>query len=513
MADQNLSELLTEFQNLAESEHHGYIDSIVSRPENATTIFAALTFFEEKSKPHELLEPLCDLLFTIYRMGKNGEKGYRKFTIQFIPNLVYLYLQNYSEKHEFSCLETLLISIHNIEQSDAEHSRKSFKVPSIGTSSIYHDANLISESRIFAMPDTCMERGNGNNSATCGSPHVPLSHINAQNRNKVVSHLFSVFSYMLGTLTKECLEWSCRVSSRMIIRGFEQDGRHNGARTHYRVPSYGSESTASRLSSKPPVNRIYLPSSVYLDLLNLSYFAIANSYGVASGVKLAKDIEFRAKYECAASVILVSRAVAQLAATSSGNIAETPQLATPSVLTKNMITNASFRTKKLEGDIPRVENDEESHAQAEKMGMIVEEAEAEVERINKLNMKDGQDNFDGVDKVNIAEKLKDKMENVRDKVRIPIRKKDKDKEKDKEKEKEKERGTSESSDKDNNEVVVVKVKPDKKEKKNKDKKGDKNQVIDNDMSSEDFIRMVNLSGPGADTMTLHSPESGNTSIF
>ena len=48
MADQNLSELLTEFQNLAESEHHGYIDSIVSRPENATTIFAALTFFEVK---------------------------------------------------------------------------------------------------------------------------------------------------------------------------------------------------------------------------------------------------------------------------------------------------------------------------------------------------------------------------------------------------------------------------------------------------------------------------------
>ena len=32
-------------------------------------------------------------------------------------------------------------------------------------------------------------------------------------------------------------------------------------------------------------------------------------------------------------------------------------------------------------------------------------------------------------------------------------------------------------------------------------------------SSEDFIRMVNLAGPGADTMALHSPESGNTSIF
>ena len=91
------------------------------------------------------------------------------------------------------------------------------RVPSIGTSSIYHDANLISESRIFAMPDTGLERGNNNN-ATCNVSQVPLSHINAQNRHKVVSHLFSLFSYMLGALTKECLEWSCRASSRMIIR-------------------------------------------------------------------------------------------------------------------------------------------------------------------------------------------------------------------------------------------------------------------------------------------------------
>ena len=46
MADQNLSELLTEFQNLAESEHHAYIDTIVSTHDNASTIFAALSFFE-----------------------------------------------------------------------------------------------------------------------------------------------------------------------------------------------------------------------------------------------------------------------------------------------------------------------------------------------------------------------------------------------------------------------------------------------------------------------------------
>ena len=144
------------------------------------------------------------------------------------------------------------------------------------------------------------------------------------------------------------------------------------------------------------------------------------------------------------SVILVSRAVSQLAASSGGNLVEAPALsvATPSVLTKNMITNASFRTKKLESDINRVENDEDMEKEKEKMGAIAEEAEADVERLNRMNIKEGQDNIDGADKVKIAEKLKAKMENVRDNVRIPIRKKDKDKDKDKE------RGISESSDKD-----------------------------------------------------------------
>ena len=35
--------------------------------------------------------------------------------------------QNYGEKQSYRCLETLLISIHNIEISDTEHTRKPIK--------------------------------------------------------------------------------------------------------------------------------------------------------------------------------------------------------------------------------------------------------------------------------------------------------------------------------------------------------------------------------------------------
>ena len=180
-------------------------------------------------------------------------------------------------------------------------------------------------------------------------------------------------------------------------------------------------------------------------MLSLAYFAIFNNCGMV-GLQLSKDIEFRARHDSYANVIIVSKAVSQLASSSSALI-EAPPISTPSVLTKNMITNASFRTKKLECDIPRVESEEDgANLNPDKMGIIAEEVEADVERINKLNLKENSsDNPDGADKVKIAEKIKAKMENVRENVRenvkIPIRKKEKDKDKDKE------RGASESSDK------------------------------------------------------------------
>merc|ERR1711874_3532 len=121
-------------------------------------------------------------------------------------------------------------------------------------------------------------------------------------------------------------------------------------------------------------------------------------------------------------------------------------------------------------------------------GIITEEGEVDVERINKLNLKESSDAPDGADKVKIAEKIKAKMDNVR--------------KKEKEKDKDKERGASETSDKDE-----MRIKIDKKEKKHREK--NKNSSIDHDLSSEEFIR-ISLQN---ETVAIHSPESGNTNIF
>merc|ERR1711942_242018 len=198
-------------------------------------------------------------------------------------------------------------------------------------------------------------------------------------------------------------------------------------------------------------------------MVHLAYFSMFNGYG-SVGSQLARDIEFRGKHDSLANVLLVSRSVLQLATRATGSV-EAPHIATPSQLTKNMITNASFRTKKLEGDIPRIETEEDA-ANMERMGVISEEAET-------------------------------------DNVRIPTRKK----EKEKEREKDKERGVSESSDKEerskNNE---------KKEKKSRERQRSeaKNSFMaDHDLSSDEYIRMNTLP---SETIAIHSPESGSTTL-
>jgi len=488
MADQDLRELLTEFKNLAESEHHSFLNTLVNNFSHASTIFGALILFEDRPKPSELLQPLCDLLLTIYR---TSEIEFRQFSLQYLPNLAYLYLQNYSDRNSYHSIETLLVAIHNIEVGEETGKTKSFKVPSLSTSSIYHDSSLISESRIFAVPDVGLERGFSCSNVSKPAPPQQVTNINAQNRSRIMSHIFGVYTSLLGEFSKQSFEWSCKVCSRMVTRGF-----NIGKKTHSRNRSYGSESGLR--SPRACIIRIPLCPTVLLEMLHLAYFSMFNGYG-SVGTQLARDIEFRGRHDSLANVLLVSRAVLQLATRATGSV-EAPHISTPSQLTKNMITNASFRTKKLEGDIPRIETEEDA-ANGERMGVISEEAETEIDKTNR--MKDNEAVVDGVDKVNIADKIKAKIVDVRDNVRIPTRKK----EKEKEREKDKERGVSESSDKEDRSKNI-----EKKEKKSRERQRSeaKNSFMaDHDLSSDEYIRMNTLP---SETIAIHSPESGSTTL-
>lgn len=70
----------------------------------------------------------------------------RRFTLQFIPILIYLYLNSVSQGDKKSCrsIETLLISIYNIEVSNEDGQPKivSFRMPVLAQTSIYHEVSI-----------------------------------------------------------------------------------------------------------------------------------------------------------------------------------------------------------------------------------------------------------------------------------------------------------------------------------------------------------------------------------
>lgn len=108
--------------------------------------------------------------------------------------------------------------------------------------------------------------------------------------------------------------------------------------------------------------RIPLTSSFLVELIHAIYFAMFNGFGTVA-IQTLEDIHNRACFEMYTELILVTSAVRNsLHANPSGQPSDGPMglsvALTPSTNTvttavsKSMITNASFRTKKLPDDIP-----------------------------------------------------------------------------------------------------------------------------------------------------------------
>jgi len=498
MAEQDLKDVLTEYQNLAESEHHGFLNSQVNSYSFVSTVFQSLQLYEDRVKPPELLQPLCDFLYTIYR---KPESEFKRFSLQFLPCLINIYLVNASsgvEKQSYICLETLLIGIYNLEIQEVGTKVQSFRVPTLSQSSIYHDWNQLGDSRhpiSLPGPELGMERG-GSFLKVERPRAVPTVNITAQNRLRVVAHLFGVYTNLLGEYSKESLGHSTRACTRIVTRGFTFDNRN---KSHRRQHSYGTE-TGMRSPRNPPV-RIPVSSQLLIEMLQIAYVSIFSRYddrehNQPAGQTLVRDIEFRARHDSLATAILVAKAVSGVAPLAT--LVEPTTLAAPTQLSKNMITNASFRTKKLEGDIPRVEDEEGNSLETTRqnpMTVISEEMEDQVLVVDKKH--DGRQKEN---ETNMADKFKAKLENVR----MPIRKKDK----------EKERAASESSDKEEKVKSEKKEKNFKRDRKTNDTRNSFHQNsidlnADGVDKSEEIIRMNQIP---SETIAIHSPESGSTTF-
>ena len=86
---------------------------------------------------------ICNQLFQYYQ---TGNVDLQNFTLQLLPLFVVTYLETVVDKQSNQFLETLLISLFNLEMLD-QHSGQpkiiSYRIPSIAQPSIYHEVTSV----------------------------------------------------------------------------------------------------------------------------------------------------------------------------------------------------------------------------------------------------------------------------------------------------------------------------------------------------------------------------------
>ncbi|XP_055379682.1 hyccin isoform X1 [Condylostylus longicornis] len=432
MAEAIVQDWLSEYESIEDDEEMRVFANMHEM--NPEVVDAIYTILNERIKYPDLVHSVCNQFHSFYR---SSEEKLRRFALQFIPVLIYIYLNSVAMGDKKNCrsVETLLISIYNIEVStdDGQPKIVSFRMPVLAQASIYHE-----EKSTLHATDLRRWEENINRDVKWGPlPQIEL--INAQNRMKIMTALLFCYNQQLSLIQKAALLHLCRVASQIVNQGFAKSG-------HVYRTSYGSDpsnvTSPSALSPKASP-RIALSSPFLIELVHSIYFAMFNDFGTIA-IQTLEDIHHRACYEMFADSILVTNAVRHsLHANPSGqpndgpmglSVALTPATTTV-VVSKSMITNASFRTKKLPDDIP-IQIEQQNASGSVPLTSISEEDGGDKNQIGTRNIgiRSSKEGGVGGIKAQAQKALIAGFKKVKDK--------DKDKEKDKDKDKEKDKDSN-----------------------------------------------------------------------
>lgn len=376
---QLISEWLNEYAALLDNEIKSFAAEHEHNHEIATTIFNLFyseddsgtntNKLENESEYEQILENVCTQLFSFYR---SKEVELQRFTLQFVPTLIYNYLSSVAQgsKKTWRCIETLLIGLYNYEVVDEEGKPKvvQFRLPSLAQASIYHEP--LSLGSQFLTESALRRWEECNTKLVSWGPFPQVEVINAQNRLKVMSALLFIYNRQLSLLPKLALRHFCIAASRIVTQGFNKK---------------------ITTASGKPVPRIPVSSSFLLEMIEGAYFAMFNEFYTLAH-QAVQDIDQRAQYELFPDVMLVTSAVINsLKNNPSGQPCDGPMgisvalspATTTVTMSKSMITNASFRTKKLPDDIPIQAGQAVATDSADMLTAITEECEAEAAPIQR----------------------------------------------------------------------------------------------------------------------------------
>uniref|UniRef100_A0A3B1IH52 Hyccin PI4KA lipid kinase complex subunit 1 n=1 Tax=Astyanax mexicanus TaxID=7994 RepID=A0A3B1IH52_ASTMX len=315
-----VEEWLSEFKTLPETAISSYASSL---KEKASLVPAVYKVIRENYS--DLLEPVCHQLFEFYR---SGEPRLQRFTLQFLPELVWSYLSVSAgrDPHCSGCIEALLLGIYNLEIVDKDGQSRilTFTVPSLSKPSVYHEPSAIGS---MALTEGALAN-HGLSRVVYSGPHLQRETFTAQNRFEVLTFLLLCYNAALSYVTSSSLQSLCQLSSRVCICGYprQQMRRYKGINS-----------------------RMMVTSEFLVQLITGIHFALCNGE-TELGSKALDDVLYRAQLELYPEALLVGNAIkstlkgAALKSNKEGTRSIQVEITpTASRISRNAVTSLSIR--------------------------------------------------------------------------------------------------------------------------------------------------------------------------
>ncbi|XP_043920548.1 hyccin isoform X2 [Protopterus annectens] len=321
-----VEEWLSEYKILPETSISSYAASLKDKNSLVSELFSVIHQLHT-----EFLEPVCHQLFELYR---SGESRLQRFTLQFLPELIWCYLNIIScrDLQSSGCIEALLLGIYNLEivTKDGQNKVLSFTIPSLSKPSVFHEPSSIGS---VALTEAALSQ-HGLTRVVYSGPHAQRETFTAQNRFEVLSVLLHCYNSALSFMPSASLQSLCHLCSRSCVYGYN--------RQHVR-------------KYKGVNNRIPLSSDFMVQLLTGIYYAIYNGeWDLAR--KALDDVIYRAQLELYPEPLLVANAIkASLPQRALKSVKEgtkciqveiTP---TSSRISRNAVTSMSIRGHRWKG--------------------------------------------------------------------------------------------------------------------------------------------------------------------
>ncbi|XP_028292467.1 protein FAM126B isoform X2 [Gouania willdenowi] len=274
-----VEEWLSEFKSLPDTRIPSYAGSLHLKKSLVQALYRVI-----QDPNNELLEPVCHQLFELYRSSENR---LRRFTLQFLPELVWVYLRITASRDRQSngCIEALLLGIYNLEIVDKDGNNKllSFTIPSLSKPSVYHEPSSLGS---MALTEGALCQHDLIRVVYSGL-HPQRETFTAQNRFEVLCFLMLCYNSAVVYMPLSSYQSVCRMSSRLCVCGFPRQ---------------------QQKLWREPCNRVLLDPEFMVQMLTAVYHAIYNGEW-EMGREALEDILYRAQLELYSQPLLLGNAM------------------------------------------------------------------------------------------------------------------------------------------------------------------------------------------------------------